>query len=175
MTPFESALNFTLPWETGGDMVNGGLHTDPADPGGTTKWGISQRSHPILDVSTLTLEQASTIYKVEYWGSAACLLMPASIAVAHFDCAVIMGAASANKVLQSKLGVSQDGKIGPYGETLAAMMQFVAKAGAPALAVAIIRRRQRLHVMSEKAKDRWNFLAGWSDRCIDLTATVVKL
>lgn len=175
MTPFETALQFTLRFETGGDMVNGGLHTDPNDPGGTTKWGIAQASHLGVNVASSTLDQATAIYKVEYWEASRADLMPASIAVAHFDCAVIMGVSGANKLLQAKLGVTQDGKISPYGKTLAAMMQFVAKAGAQNLAVALVRRRMRVHVMSERQKDRWDFLAGWADRCVDLSALVGKL
>jgi lysozyme family protein len=60
MPGFERALAFTLRWE-------GGLSQDPDDPGGTTKYGISARAHPEVDVRNLTLEDAKEIYRKEYW------------------------------------------------------------------------------------------------------------
>ncbi len=55
MTNFEGALKFTLSWK-------GGLVNDPNDPGGETKYGISKRAYPELDIANLTLEQAKGIY-----------------------------------------------------------------------------------------------------------------
>ena len=47
---------------------------DSADPGGETKWGISRRFHPTVDVKNLTQEEAADIYYSEYWvPSGACL------------------------------------------------------------------------------------------------------
>lgn len=37
------------------------------DKGGLTKFGISQASHPTLDIASLTVEQAIPIYSGEYW------------------------------------------------------------------------------------------------------------
>lgn len=39
------------------------------DKGGPTKFGISQLSHPNIDVKSLTWAQAAEIYKREYWGA----------------------------------------------------------------------------------------------------------
>ena len=36
----------------------GGLSNHPDDPGGLTKYGISQRSYPTLNIATLTLANA---------------------------------------------------------------------------------------------------------------------
>lgn len=90
MTPFETAVAFTLREETGGDHT-GALHTDPADPGGTTKWGIAQRYHPNIDVAKLTRDQAVDIYRQQYWKPAGCEFMIPPLAVAAFDCAVLQG------------------------------------------------------------------------------------
>ena len=48
---FETAFRFTLGHE-------GGYVDDPRDPGLETKYGISKRSYPAVDIKALTLEQA---------------------------------------------------------------------------------------------------------------------
>ncbi len=59
---FEKIIEFTLLWE-GGDKAT----DDKSDPGKYTKYGISSKAHPDVDVKNLTLEQAKEIYKREYW------------------------------------------------------------------------------------------------------------
>lgn len=50
-----------------GPYKNGGYTNDPVDPGGETKWGISKRANPDVDIKNLTREQAVEIYKRKYW------------------------------------------------------------------------------------------------------------
>lgn len=69
---FLQAIKFTLPWETGKDRKgnlreDGGYTNDPADPGGETKWGISKRAHPELDIANLSVAEAIKIYKKDYY------------------------------------------------------------------------------------------------------------
>jgi hypothetical protein len=57
----------------------GGFTDNPADPGNWTggrvgagacrgtKFGISARAHPELDIAGLTLDQARSLYRREYW------------------------------------------------------------------------------------------------------------
>src|SRR5690606_28008981 len=40
----------------------GGYVNNPSDPGGETKYGISKRSYPELDIANLTQEDAIAIY-----------------------------------------------------------------------------------------------------------------
>ena len=47
----------------------GGLTDNPKDPGGLTKFGISQRSYPDIDIRNLTLDQAKAIYLRDFWDS----------------------------------------------------------------------------------------------------------
>jgi len=47
--------------------IEGGYVNDPKDPGGATKFGISKRRYPDLDIANLTIGQAQAIYKREYW------------------------------------------------------------------------------------------------------------
>jgi lysozyme family protein len=45
----------------------GGYNNDPTDPGGETKYGISKRSYPHLNIKKISLDQASSIYFVDFW------------------------------------------------------------------------------------------------------------
>ncbi len=72
MNNFIKAIDFTLPWETGrtknGQLrPDGGYTNDPNDPGGETKWGISKRAHPDVDIKNLSLDRAFMIYKDDYY------------------------------------------------------------------------------------------------------------
>lgn len=40
---------------------------DPDDPGGMTKWGISQRYNPEVDLKNLTFQGAIEVYRRKYW------------------------------------------------------------------------------------------------------------
>lgn len=71
--------------------VEGGYVNDPQDPGGETKYGISKRSYPNLDIAALTQEQAGAIYLRDYWQAAGCDGLPQGLALIHFDAAVNCG------------------------------------------------------------------------------------
>ena len=40
---------------------------NPNDYGGESKFGISKRSYPDVDIASLTIEEASVIYERDYW------------------------------------------------------------------------------------------------------------
>lgn len=91
----------------------GGYVNDPDDRGGETKYGISKRAYPNLDIAGLTLDQAKAIYRRDYWGKAGCDLMPGPLAFAAFDLAVNAGVSQGIKAAQLAVGVLPDGVIGP--------------------------------------------------------------
>jgi lysozyme family protein len=93
--------------------VEGGYVNDPADPGGETKYGISHRAYPDIDIKALTLDQAKDIYRRDYWQAASCDSMPERIGHLVFDCAVHHGVKTAIKLLQRALKVADDGEFGP--------------------------------------------------------------
>lgn len=77
----------------------GGYVNDPQDPGGETKFGISKRAYPDLDIASLTLEQAKGIYLRDYWGPAGCgALMDNAMSMLLFDCAVNQGVFRAKQI-----------------------------------------------------------------------------
>ncbi|MBQ3311675.1 glycoside hydrolase family 108 protein [bacterium] len=97
----------------------GGYVNDPRDAGGETKYGISKRAYPKLNIRDLTIEEAKEIYKRDYWDRCKCDFLPDALSVAVFDYAVNSGVIKAVKGLQKCLGIKQDGKIG--NQTLCAV------------------------------------------------------
>ncbi|NLM40406.1 MAG: secretion activating protein [Firmicutes bacterium] len=97
----------------------GGYVNDLNDPGGETKFGISKRSYPDLDIKNLTREQAIEIYYNDWWQRYGYgRLQDDTVATKVFDLAVNMGPATAHRLLQEALvflgyDIAVDGIIGP--------------------------------------------------------------
>lgn len=94
----------------------GGYSNHPADPGGETKYGISKRSYPNVDIANLTLDGAKAIIKENYWRFDG--IDSQAVATKLLDMAVNLGLRSAVRILQTCLmelgkGVVVDGIIGP--------------------------------------------------------------
>jgi lysozyme family protein len=102
--------------------IEGGYINDPEDPGGETKYGISKRSYPHLDIRSLTLDQAKEIYRKEWWDDSYDK-MPSAIATPVFIMAINTGAIEAHQTLQQAINLiledtchgdlEVDGHIGP--------------------------------------------------------------
>jgi hypothetical protein len=155
---FVKAIQFTLPWETGKDKngnlrEDGGYTNNPADPGGETKYGISKRANPDVDIKALTLEQATDIYKTKYWDiyvtlrpvNANLLNLPTAVAVAVFDAGVNCGVNRA---------------IGWLGKAL--------EAKSPAKAVNDLRGGYYFNLVSTDRVKYGSFFKGWNNRLTDL-------
>ncbi|MBI1773422.1 MAG: hypothetical protein HYR68_13955, partial [Burkholderiales bacterium] len=100
----------------------GGTSNHPLDAGELTKFGISQRSYPKLDIAALTAEQAKVLYKRDFWDANQLDQFPLAVAFEFFDCAINCGAGTAARLLQRAAGVADDGIVGPI--TLAAVGKF---------------------------------------------------
>jgi len=94
---FENAIKFVLKWE-------GGLTEDKNDPGGVTKYGISQKSYPYEDIKGMTLKRAKKIYYENYWLKAGCDKLTFPMNVVVFSCAVNCGRTRAKKIFIASLG-----------------------------------------------------------------------
>lgn len=112
MARFEDAIDFVIKNEVG-NYPNGGYVNHPADPGGETKWGISKRANPTVDIKNLTLEGAKEIYRKKYWLFDG--ITTQAVATKLFDSYVNMGHA-AIKQAQAIVGSTQDGFYGPNTE-----------------------------------------------------------
>jgi lysozyme family protein len=111
---FEKSLALVLKHE-------GGYVNNPKDPGGMTNLGVTKKVWDayIGHVSTeaemrgLTPALVGPLYKKLYWDISRCDELPSGVDYAVFDFAVNAGVSRSIKVLQSALGVTQDGQIGP--------------------------------------------------------------
>ena len=92
---------------------------DPLDPGGTTKYGISQRAYPGEDIENLTRAYAEKLYYNDYWVPSKADKVPDHLKEIYFDMVVNFGLNSAIKVLQKACNgknsykIDVDGRIGP--------------------------------------------------------------
>lgn len=145
---WDKAIKHVLEWE-------GGYSNDPDDPGGETRWGISKRGHPALDIKNLTVEQARAIYRNEYWREVEGDKLPEPLAIMMMDSAVNCGISRSVKWLQKVLRVQQDGNLGPV--TLAAVKTQTAIA----LAKEVADQRERHYRLLRQ----WpRFGRGWMNR-----------
>ena len=96
----------------------GGYVNDPKDLGGETKYGITKRFYPDVDIKNLTIEQATEIYKKDYWDKNKVESLPQNLWHIYFDMCVNMGKRTAVKVLQRAAvnkgrDIEVDGGLGP--------------------------------------------------------------
>ena len=96
--------------------AEGGYVNDPLDPGGETKYGISKRAYPEVDIASLTLDQAKAIYERDYWNPVQGDDVSWPLCLFVFDSAVNQGTHAAILMMQKALGTNDDGILGP--ETL---------------------------------------------------------
>ena len=117
---FEKALKRILKHE-------GGFVNDPLDSGGMTNLGVTKRvweefvGHPVseADMKALTPEIIAPMYKMKYWNSSYCEVLPKGLDYVVFDFAVNAGTGRSVKTLQQAIGCVADGVIGP--KTMAAI------------------------------------------------------
>lgn len=98
----------------------GGYTLGKNDPGGETKWGISKRSYPHLNIKTLTRADARRIYLRDFWTRIDADSLPDGVAFQLFDFAVNSGIETAVRYLQRACGVADDGFWGPVSRKAAA-------------------------------------------------------
>ena len=141
----------------------GGYSDHAADPGGKTRFGITEavaRENGYQgDMRELPLALAKTIYRRKYWDAVRADELPDAVRYPVFDAAVNSGPGQAVRWLQRALGVADDGRIGPV--TLGAARV----ANGEALKAAIL--AERLRFMTNLSN--WpSFSRGWARRIADL-------
>ena len=156
---FDQAFDILLKHE-------GGFSDHAADPGGKTRFGITEAVAREVgyrgDMRELPLDLAKRIYKDRYWDAVLAEELPEAIRYAVFDAAVNSGPSQAIRWLQRAVGVRDDGVIGP--QTIAAV-----RAADPQ---ALLRRMlsARLRFMTDLPA--WpTFGRGWARRIADLMET----
>jgi len=105
----------------------GGYVNHPADPGGRTNLGVTQRvweewvKRPVTEqeMRDLKPEDVKELYRQRYWNQVKCNDLPTGVDLCAFDFAVNSGVRRATTFLQRMVGAKEDGIIGP--RTLAAV------------------------------------------------------
>lgn len=139
-------------------LGNEGKYSDnPADPGGATMWGITQRvaraNGYTGPMPALPLAVAQQIAKAEYWDKYQCGALPYALGFMMFDAAYNGG--HVVEWLQQAVGAVADGDLGP--KTIAA-----ANAADPYKAAS---RFAAYRVQYLTGLSTWiNFGRGWANR-----------
>jgi lysozyme family protein len=138
----------------------------PSDPGGLTKYGISQRAYPGLDIRGLTEAAALAIYRRDYWDRIRGDALPWPLDMAVFDFAFNSGCGWSVKTLQKLLGVEPDGLIGPRTLTAVSNLQNLQK-------TALELNSERLMILS--VLPGWiDFARGWTRRILSLQTEISR-
>jgi len=158
---FEAAFGYLIQNE-------GGLASDSADSGGVTKYGITRAEFPDIDIPSLTLDQARSIYysrppkgsPLPFWVPNYSLIRDARVATKIFDMAVNMGPGTTHEIVQLSVGMRNPTQV--FG---AITLGIVNKAD-PASLLDELAARAAVHygeIVAEYPKDI-RFLLGWMRR-----------
>lgn len=158
---FLQAVDFVLQEEGGTNYAIRHI-----DRGGLTKYGISSRQYPDIDIENLTKDDAIAIYYTDYWSPCQCGLLEKPVAMVIFDSAVNCGQPSASVWLQKSINYGSgaplleiDGWIGP---------KTVAKASSCSpysLTLEIVSHRlTRYHRIIGRSSEQAVMAGGWMGR-----------
>lgn len=163
---FDASLKLVLKSEGGND-------DDPADHGGRTSRGITQREYdawcaehdrPAGDVWHAPQADINAIYHDEYWNPH-CDSLPPGVDYLFFDMAVNAGPARAAKLLQQAVGVTADGRIGPVTR------QAVARADGTKLIADYSAAKAAFYRNLHQPR----FLKGWLNRTASVRASALAM
>lgn len=104
----DTIIDWIIEIEGGDEYVN-----NLNDPGGETKYGISKRSYPELNIQTLTKHMAQVIYKTDYWNKIRGDDLPTGLDLLLMDTAINCGVKTAVMMLQGAVRAREDGIFGP--------------------------------------------------------------
>jgi len=158
MADFNKAIGKTLAHEGGAKFTD-----DPSDRGGATKYGISQRAYPNVDIRNLTEQQARDIYKRDYWDRIrGDEITSQAIAENIFDTAVNMGVRTASRLAQVALEIEPaDGIIGSQSlKTINAADESLF------IANYTIAKIARYAYICNRNKSQKKYLLGWINRAL---------
>lgn len=167
--------------------AEGGFSDHPADRGGATKYGITQKTldgwrkyHPDFPASVkdITVDHSKAIYKRNYWDACSCDLMPWPVCLLVFDMAVNSGRGASIRYLQRTINsalstdaVRVDGGFGP--QTKAGMDNAINAIGLIAFCMLFLKlRRDFFHAIAKRSPSQKVFLKGWLNRVARLEEIV---
>ncbi len=152
----------------------GSKHTEtPGDTGGATKYGISQKAYPNLNIKNLTEAEARAIYKRDYWDKIrGGDIDSQAIAESIFDFAVNAGVSTSIKIAQKAVNrvfpgaLDVDGVVG--GQTIAAINRCNELSNSQELFLSVfaLEKLQRYADICNKNREQSKFLLGWVNRTL---------
>jgi len=134
----------------------------PSDPGGATRWGITERV-AIANGYTGSMrqfpqEKAKEIYRAKYWDAVHADKLPPDLRFSLFDAAVNSGVKQAVVWLQRAMDVGDDGVFGP--------LTLLAAQRCNGYRMAVKLNAERLDFMT--SLPTWgHFGKGWSRRVVE--------
>ena len=158
---FDVALQHVLKSE-------GGFANHPKDPGGMTNLGVTAQTWSEWvghfpsekEMRELTPEKVAPLYKRKFWDKVKGDDLPSGVDYVVFDIAVNSGSGRAAKMLQSCVGVTPDGGIGP--KTLAAVLTGTSTSD---------KTKELINQICDKRLEFWKSLStfdtfgkGWTNR-----------
>ena len=159
LTKFDDIIDIVIKHE-------GGYVNDPKDFGGETKYGITKRFYPDVDIKNLIEEEAKQIYYDDYWVKNKVPQMPDNLKHIYFDMCINQGKGTAVKVLQravnSKGGdLEVDGGLGP--KTIEAINKYK-----PCDNRTRCYRLKHYYDLVNKKPEQEKFLFGWFRRALEV-------
>ena len=157
----------------------GGYVNHPSDPGGETNMGVTKRVYEEWcmesdlhqkDMKELVFEDVAPIYRKNYWDRAKGAHLPSGLDLCIFDFGVNAGVGRAAKFIQSIIGTTVDGGIGP--NTLKTLEAYIAVEGLEATIDTYQAKRQEYY---ESLGTFETFGKGWTRRVTETTAEAHKL
>ena len=157
----------------------GGYVNHPKDPGGETNLGVTKRvyeqwvlENDILtkDMKDLEFEDVAPIYRKNYWDRVKADSLPHGVDLCVFDFSVNAGTGRGAKYLQTVVGATADGAIGP--NTLRQVDEWVAMRGEEDLVVAYSDARRKYY---RKLKTFNTFGRGWLRRVDETEVEALRL
>lgn len=156
-----------------------GLYSDhPADPGGRTMRGVTQRvwerwtgrRSSEAEMRSLSVMDVAPLYRAQYWDELRCDNLPGPLALCVFDFGVNAGPGRAAKMLQAMVGATQDGRIG--AKTLAAVQQYATARG---LAECVRQYQQSRRSYYRRLRSFPTFGRGWLRRVDDVESAALRM
>ena len=158
MADFNKIIDTTIALEGGSLVTN-----LSSDKGKLTKYGISQKAYPNLDIANLSLSEAKVIYKKDYWDKLSLdLVSSQKIANNLFDSAVNLGTTTVARMTQKILSINPiDGILG--SKSIEALNKFPEELFIKSFKLEKI---QRYLDICNSNKSQTTFLLGWLNRTL---------
>ena len=152
----------------------GGYVNHPKDPGGETNLGVTKRVYlehgGTKDMKDLLVEDVAPIYKKGYWDKMKGDELPNGLDLCVFDFGVNAGTGRSAKYLQSLIGTTVDGGIGP--NTLKAVDAYVEEVGIEEAIRGFQQKRQDFYESLDTFK---TFGRGWTRRVDETTELAISM